>query len=291
MSCFRLLEEGWCSFCGNDQFRVLLASPLREVAICDRCAVSGCDTLGELLAAWRGGNRGAHVPPPYYDSEFLARVEALVHGLEVEGARRTPSAPPDGCCSFCEATRQQAVYLVSGPQAFVCERCVASCCRVIARGPKPASLDEALIAAFPIVTIDRTMIDEPSALWDAYVQCDELALFEGRTWRDLPSNLLFRHSSLLSCAGDTLFRVVLPSYLRYLLHERHRFNDLAWQVAGQLTKRDDAASHPRFERRVAHFTDAQRTAIRDVLAHLATIAPIEEVMSRALPTWDHLQKL
>jgi hypothetical protein len=155
---------------------------------------------------------------------------------------------------------------------------------VIARGP--GDLDEALIAAFPVVKIDRTTIDEPSALWDAYLQYDELALFEGKTWRELPSSLLFRHSTLLSCAGDTLFHIVLPAYLRYLLHERHRYNDLPWQVAGQLMKRADPTSHPRFERRVAQFTREQRTTIRHVLALLATVTPIEEVMSRVLSAWN-----
>jgi hypothetical protein len=197
--CFGILKDGWCSFCGNDrgQFRVLIASPLREVAICDRCTVLACDILGESLAAQRRCNPSVHIPPHYYDSEFLERVDLLVRGLERE---RTPrSEPPDDRCSFCDATRHQAADLVSGPQVFVCERCVGSCCRLIALGPTAGDLDEALVAAFPVVTIDRAMIEEASAVWDAYLEYDELTLFEGRTWRELPSSLLLDHSSLLGC--------------------------------------------------------------------------------------------
>lgn len=154
-------------------------------------------------------------------------------------------------------------------------------------------LEAALVAAFSPVVIDRAMIDEPTALWhvaqwQVYDDYADLAAFEGKTWREFPAELLWRHSTLLNYAGDDLWRAALPGYLWYLLHERQRFNDLPWQVAGQLRRKDDPESHPRFDRRIAPFSSAQRTAIRDVIAYLATMPPAEEIMSEALRTWNKL---
>jgi hypothetical protein len=149
-------------------------------------------------------------------------------------------------------------------------------------------LDDALASAFPPVTIDRAMIDEPTALWHAYDDYADLATFEGKTWTDLPVELLLRHSTLLIYAGDTLWRAALPRYLQYLLHERNKFNDLPFQLAGQLTRNDDPEYHPKFARRIEPLSPLQRSAIRDVLAFLATVPPAEEAMSRALATWNTL---
>jgi hypothetical protein len=151
-------------------------------------------------------------------------------------------------------------------------------------------LETALEAAFPPVVIDRAMIDEPTAHWGVYDDFVDLTAFEGKTWRDLAPELLYKHSTLPVFAGDAMWRATLPGYLWYLLHERTLFNDLPWQVAGQLTRKDDPESHPRFDRRLAQLSPAQRMTIRDVLALLATVSPLEEVMSRALATWDNLQR-
>lgn len=152
------------------------------------------------------------------------------------------------------------------------------------------NLEAALATAFPGVTIDRAMIDEPTANWSVYDDRADLAAFENKSWRNLPAELLVRHPTLPVYAGDMLFRATLPGYLCYLLHERKRFNDLPFQLAGQLTRKDDPASHPKFDRRVAIFTRAQRAAVRDVLAHLATVSPMEDTMSRALATWNNLAR-
>ncbi len=149
-------------------------------------------------------------------------------------------------------------------------------------------LDALLISAFPAATIDRAMIDEPTANWSVYDDHADLVAFEGRTWLDLPADVLVRHSTLPVHAGDALFRATLPGFLRHLLHERQRFNDLPFQLAGQLTRKDVPASHPKFDRRIAPFTSPQRTAVRDVLVHLATISPMEDSMSRAVATWNRL---
>ncbi|HSJ99604.1 MAG TPA: hypothetical protein VK932_00130 [Kofleriaceae bacterium] len=149
-------------------------------------------------------------------------------------------------------------------------------------------LEQALASAFPPITIGRAMIDEPTAVWDFYEDYADLAAFESKTWRGLAPELLYKHSALLVFAGDALWRATLPGYLWYLLHERTLFNDLPFQVASQLTRKDDPESHPRFDRRIAPLSDAQRVAIRDVLALLATVSPLEETMSRALASWNNL---
>jgi hypothetical protein len=149
-------------------------------------------------------------------------------------------------------------------------------------------LEAALASAFPPVAIDRAMIDEPTANWSVYDDHAGLAAFEGKTWRDLPAELLVRHASLPVYAGDALWRATLPGYLWYLLHERRQFNDLPFQLARQLTRRDDPDYHPKFDRRIAAFSPAQRAAIRDVLGLLATVSPMEDTMSPALATWNHL---
>lgn len=147
-------------------------------------------------------------------------------------------------------------------------------------------LEVALISAFPPVTIDRPMIDEPTAIWDVYEDRAGVVEFQEKTWRDLSSELLYRHSALPLWAGDALWCATLPGYLWYLLHERQRFNDLPFQLAGELTRSDDPRAQLKFERRIAALSATQRTVVRDVIAHLATIKPMEEPMSNALATWN-----
>ncbi len=149
-------------------------------------------------------------------------------------------------------------------------------------------LEDALASAFPPVTIDRAMLDEPTANWDVYEDRADLVAFEGRTWRELAPELLYRHSALPLWAGDALWHAILPSYLRYLLRERTRFNDLPFQLAGDLTRSDDQGARVKFDRRLAAFSTEQRAAIRDIVALLATVRPMEEPMSRALATWNNL---
>jgi hypothetical protein len=150
-------------------------------------------------------------------------------------------------------------------------------------------LEHALAAAFPPVTIDRAMIDEPTALWHVYDEYAELAACEGKTWRELPAALLVRHATLPIYAGDALWRATLPAYLWYLLHARGQWNEVSSQLARQLTRREDPESHAKFDRRIAPLSAAQRTAIRDVLVSLATLPLMEDTMSRALATWNDLQ--
>jgi hypothetical protein len=149
-------------------------------------------------------------------------------------------------------------------------------------------LEQALASAFPPITIDRAMIEESTAVWDFYQDYADLAAFEGKTWRELAPELLYKHSALLLWAGDAFWRAILPGYLWYLLHERTLFNDLPFQVASQLTHKDDPEYHPKFDRRVAGLSGEQRAAIRDVLTLLATVSPLEETMSRAFATWNNL---
>jgi hypothetical protein len=149
-------------------------------------------------------------------------------------------------------------------------------------------IEAAMVSAFPAVIIERATIDEPTALWSVYDDASDLAAFEGKTWRDLPAELLVRHSTLPIYAGDGLFRIILPAYLQYLLHEQRQFNDLPFQLASQLTRKDDPESHPKFDRRIAGLTSEQRAAVRAALAVLSTRRPMEEAMTRALATWDDL---
>ncbi len=107
-------------------------------------------------------------------------------------------------------------------------------------------LEVALATSFPPTTIDRALIDEPSALWDVYDEYRDLTAFEGMPWSELPTELLVRHPSLLN------------------------------------------QSHPKFDRRIAPFTPAQRASVRDVLALLATVSPMQEPMASALTTWNRL---
>lgn len=150
------------------------------------------------------------------------------------------------------------------------------------------NLEEALAAAFPAVPIERSTIEEPTAVWDVYDDHAEVLGLEHKTWRELPPELLYRHPSLLVYAGDALFHALLPAYLHYLLHERAKFNALPFQVAGQLTRSASSESHRKFDRRMALFSAPQRAAVRDVLELLATVRPMEEPMAEALATWNQL---
>ncbi|HLL25378.1 MAG TPA: hypothetical protein VK427_24750 [Kofleriaceae bacterium] len=146
-------------------------------------------------------------------------------------------------------------------------------------------LDEALTYAFPPVTIDRLMIEEPTANWSVYDERGDLVGFEGKTWPELPAALLKRHPTLPIYAGDALFCATLPAFLRYLLHERESFNDLPFQLAGQLTRRTDV-DNKKLDRRLSRLTTAQRAAVGEMLAYLAEVAPMDEIMGGALATWN-----
>jgi hypothetical protein len=149
-------------------------------------------------------------------------------------------------------------------------------------------LEDALTFAFPPVTINRTMIDEPTALWHVYDDYADLTAFEGKTWRELPAELVVRHATLPIYAGDSLWRATLPGYLWYLLHVRGEWNEVPSQLARQLTRREDPEYQPKFDRRIAPFSPTQRAAIRDVLGLLATVPLMEDTMSRGLATWNNL---
>ncbi len=149
-------------------------------------------------------------------------------------------------------------------------------------------LEETLVSAFPPVKIDRAMIDESTALWHVYDDYSDLAAFEGKTWRDLPAELIVRHATLPIYAGDSLWRATLPGYLLYLLHARGQFNEVSSQLALQLTRREDPEYHSKFDRRIAPLSPVQRAAIRDTLAFLTTVPLLEDAMSRALATWNSL---
>jgi hypothetical protein len=146
-------------------------------------------------------------------------------------------------------------------------------------------LEDALTSAFPPVTIDRAMIDEPTANLSVYDDRADLVAFEGKTWRELPAALLERHPTLPIYAGDALFCTTLPAFLRYLLHERESFNDLPFQLAGQLTRRTDV-DNKKLDRRLSRLTTAQRAVVGEMLVYLATVAPMDEIMGRALATWN-----
>jgi hypothetical protein len=146
-------------------------------------------------------------------------------------------------------------------------------------------LEDALTSAFPPVTIDRAMIDEPTANWSVYDDSADLVAFEGKTWRELPAALLKHHPTLPIYSGDALFCTTLPAFLRYLLHERESFNDLPFQLAGQLTRRTDV-DNKKLDRRLSRLTTAQRAVVGEMLAYLATVAPMDEIMGRALATWN-----
>ena len=148
-------------------------------------------------------------------------------------------------------------------------------------------LDAVLAAAFPAVPIDRATIDEPTGRWDYYDDASELRTLEGLTWHQLEPTFLVRHATLINYAGDGLFRAVLPAYLRYLLNERPS-NEVPFHVGGQLTRKDDPDGRRIFDRRTDPLSTAQRTAIREVLAYLATVVPMDEVMTRAHTTWSQL---
>ena len=149
-------------------------------------------------------------------------------------------------------------------------------------------LEDALVAAFPPVQIDRAMIDEPTALWHVYDDYNDLAALEGKTWQELPAESIVRHATLPIYAGDSLWRATLPGYLWYLLHAREQFNEVPSQLALQLTRREDPEYHPKFDRRIGPFTPVQRAVIRDVLGFLATVPLMEDTMSRALASWNNL---
>ncbi len=149
-------------------------------------------------------------------------------------------------------------------------------------------LVEALANAFPTSIIDSTLRDEPSATWSVYDDVADLESIWGKSWQELPAEALVRHATLPIYAGDQLFHAIVPAFLRHVLLEDRRVDELPFQLAGQLTRSDELDRQPKFDRRAALFTPAQRATVRDVLAHLSSRPAIDEPMARAMETWDPL---
>lgn len=145
------------------------------------------------------------------------------------------------------------------------------------------ALRAALIAAFPAEPLARDLLDEPTN----YEERAELAPLAGRTWRDIEPGFLVRHASLLVYASAAQYRALLPAYLLYLL-DHDAFNEVPFQVARQLTRKDDPVDQQIFDRRIAGLGTDQRGVVRRVIAHLATKEPMQEAMSRAVPSWQRL---
>lgn len=244
-----------------DIFRILIESPSRRSAICDRCILSGCDGLAETLSLCRGARISVR---PHYDADFSNDVMQVLSSLQ---AVRDPGQTAENqSCSFCDAVSEERIQLMIGANGSICERCIVRCCPEIV--PPRRALDLVVESAFSAVVIEREMLDEPSAMWSAYAEESELEQLEGFTWREIPSALLYRHRHLLGCAGDNLFRATLPAYLRHALHEQGPFRNLSWNLGWNLA--NPATSQNRLDGRLAILTRAQRHATRDVLAHLAT---------------------
>ena len=151
----------------------------------------------------------------------------------------------------------------------------------------PDELNQLLSAAFPPMPIDRATLDEATGRWDYYDNASELSSLEGLTWPEVEPAFLARHANLMNYAGDALFRATLPAYLRYLVVERPS-NEVPFHVGGQLIRKDDLDGQRIFDRRTTSMTKEQRVAVREVLAFLATVVPMDEVMTRAHATWSEL---
>jgi hypothetical protein len=164
----------------------------------------------------------------------------------------------------------------------------ASCKRWLSgqRRPIGEQTIAALEAAFPATTIDRAMIEAPTSLWDDYDDHAELTELEGKTWRDVDREWLWKHPDLLIGSGDELWRALVPAYLVLLLGEPDHVSSLPWHVAGTLERKPDRAT--KFDRRIAPLSATQRAAIRQALERLATMSPFEAPMVRALETWKSI---
>jgi uncharacterized protein DUF6714 len=144
-------------------------------------------------------------------------------------------------------------------------------------------LRASLLAAFPAAPLSKELLAEPTN----YEEHHELATLAGTTWRDITTAFLVRHASLLVYASPSQYRALLPAYLLYLV-EHDAFNEVPFQVARQLTRKDDPTDQQIFDRRIAGLDAAQRAVVRRVIEHLATKEPMQEPMSRALASWQQL---
>jgi hypothetical protein len=142
----------------------------------------------------------------------------------------------------------------------------------------------ALIAAFPPAPLTPELIHAPDARWVGYEEREALTEFEGRTWTELPQEVLERHGALLIHAGGEFFARVLPAYL-VLLAEHEIHTALPFHVASQVSRNEHEIRQQIFDERVGPMTAEQRAAVRNAIAFLATRAPMEESMSVALRNW------
>jgi hypothetical protein len=145
-------------------------------------------------------------------------------------------------------------------------------------------LHAGLIAAFPPTPITRAEIETPDARWAGYEERDDLPLLEGKAWTELEPQVLERHGALLTHAGGTLYRAILPAYL-WLLAEREYHTALPFHVAAQVTRSDSAIDQEIFDERVGPMTAEQRAIVRRAIALLARRTPMQEAMSVALRNW------
>lgn len=150
---FVMSLAGSCSFCGKDRAEVnaLVGTAGHASRICDECVALCCEIIGEEVGLQSPRELHADAAPSFDDEAFQSHVGEVLRRLaEERESSRTDSLmndlrrslepslePPRKTrmrqfqCSFCGALRRDVVKLISGPRAFICDRCVAEATAVV----------------------------------------------------------------------------------------------------------------------------------------------------------------
>lgn len=128
-------EAERCSFCSRERTQLgLVGARGRQHALCEECIGLCCDIIIEEVVkeeSWDEPERPPRAEPDW--KGFLEYARKLEEGrdeyrrrYEEWFARSGRSEPyPEHRCSFCNQHRREVAKLISGPQVFICERCIA----------------------------------------------------------------------------------------------------------------------------------------------------------------------
>ncbi len=114
--------------------RAIVGARGRECAICNDCIGLCCDIIieeGVKEESWDEPERPPRSEPNW--KGFLAYARKLEEGREEHRRRHDewfarsarPLAYSEHRCSFCDQHRREVAKLISGPQVFICDGCIA----------------------------------------------------------------------------------------------------------------------------------------------------------------------
>ena len=135
--------SGSCSFCSKDRTHVrsLLGVADRATQVCDQCVALGWDLIANEVGLEPPSDLHGRVN--FDDARYQAHIAEVQRRLTDEREARKVSSfdpgrvaharatMPEFRCSFCDAHRVDAIKIIAGPGAFICDACIDAATAVV----------------------------------------------------------------------------------------------------------------------------------------------------------------